>query len=360
MTCALVALSGCSPEFDEDTDSGTGGAEPTVYPDYLDFGLVEIARGESETPERFIQSFVLANEGDEELTVHGTSLGGAHPDSFFLLSDLTDLTLTAGEDLLVDVAFEPAGEYVQVGRLTIETSADRSPKLTTVGGMAPFEDGPGGDRNEPPVAVITSPEDGDVANDAGLLELTGVVGDEDLETLSVSWRSNRDGDLGSCQTDSDGTVSIGSVSLSIGAHVLSLVVEDSEGMREDDEVEVVVCDEATDGTLQVGRSGHLAATIVGASTAATTGVSLLKPEESPITSDASANLGVSRNLGEFDACTTLAFRMVTDAGGSGTYDSDNSDRFQLSTDGPDLWTLSIDDDGDLDYDDVIIELEGGL
>ena len=56
----------------------------------------------------------------------------------------------------------------------------------------------------------------------------------------------------------------------------AIAIEEALRIRDEnrtgaDEVEVVVCDEATDGTLQVGRSGHLAATIVSASTAATTG-----------------------------------------------------------------------------------------
>ena len=55
----------------------------------------------------------------------------------------------------------------------------------------------------------------------------------------------------------------------------------------------------------------------------------------------------------------VVFRLHTTAGDV-TYDSNNTTNFSISRDGPDLWTVGVEDSSDFDYNDIVFQVEGGL
>jgi len=109
--------------------------------------------------------------------------------------------------------------------------------------------------NTAPTASITAPEDGATVEPSSLVELTGVVGDEqqDAETLEVVWTAGTV-ELGTSVADAEGVVYLATTELSGGTQVVTLTATDESGESSQDSI-----------TLEVGQGdpGVPVVTLVG-------------------------------------------------------------------------------------------------
>ncbi len=96
--------------------------------------------------------------------------------------------------------------------------------------------------NENPVVRIVAPNDGEIVNAQELITLQAFAWDlEDLaESLAVRWSSDVDGEIttGTVEEDDFTSVSIGL--LSVGAHVITVSVQDSDGGVGEDWINMVI------------------------------------------------------------------------------------------------------------------------
>jgi hypothetical protein len=85
----------------------------------------------------------------------------------------------------------------------------------------------------PPTAAIVRPTPGTEVNQGANWTFSGDVWDpdQDLNTLTVRWRSSLDGDLPLDSLDSKGNTLTEVVSLSVGYHIITLEVEDEHGLE---------------------------------------------------------------------------------------------------------------------------------
>jgi hypothetical protein len=98
--------------------------------------------------------------------------------------------------------------------------------------------------NTEPEVEIDFPGNGDILTQGEASVFTAVTADADAEdppdTLDVEWSSDVDGFLGDDSADAAGSLSLSTSSLSLGDHVVSVVVTDSAGASASDQVYVVV------------------------------------------------------------------------------------------------------------------------
>ena len=90
--------------------------------------------------------------------------------------------------------------------------------------------------NQPPVASITSPADGSTSMEGDAVDLQGSAADPEDESLSGSslvWTSSRDGQIGTGET-------VSTLSLSLGTHTITLTATDSEGAVGKDQIALAV------------------------------------------------------------------------------------------------------------------------
>lgn len=94
--------------------------------------------------------------------------------------------------------------------------------------------------NVAPTVNIESPDEGGSASLGSVVTLQGVVADEatPLDQLMVSWASSRDGDLFSGNPDTDGRTVYEIDSLSLGLHILTLEVRDTQAAVSRDSVTI--------------------------------------------------------------------------------------------------------------------------
>jgi hypothetical protein len=113
---------------------------------------------------------------------------------------------------------------------------------------------PMGKLDRPPAAAIITPEDGAVLMES--VELVGKVVDPDgLDDLvSVSWRSDLDGELGEAPPDDDGYTRL-TTSLSAGIHTLELSVTDSTELEARADITVTVGIPCVEGVLELVPEG---------------------------------------------------------------------------------------------------------
>ncbi len=318
-----------------------------VWPGALEFGPVE---------EAVSDTFEIRSTGDTTLAVTGLEVVGGDA-SFTLLDAPAGFFLEPGDVAEVQVVYQPSAYTLQ--EATVEVSSDADTSLLEVylsgRGIEPPEPG------EPPVAEIQSPFTGQVIPSSILPDLQGLVSDtEDApEQLSAWWESDLDGALGTVTPDASGQAGLGAYALSVGEHTLTLTVEDTEGGQGNDQVQIQVCQMAEIGTLQVESAGHIVTTILSTDAGAVNSLYVIAPVSETITTDANNSVGVSVDLGWFEACTQVVFRLHTTAGNV-TFDSNNSSNFSISRDGPDLWTVGVEDSSDFDYNDIIFQVEGGI
>ena len=97
--------------------------------------------------------------------------------------------------------------------------------------------GGGGEGNDPPVATILEPADGEAFSDETVIQFRGEASDPEEGSLtgsSLKWRSDIDGVLGTGEE-------VGA-SLQAGSHVISLTATDSAGATDADTVQIEVED----------------------------------------------------------------------------------------------------------------------
>jgi hypothetical protein len=96
--------------------------------------------------------------------------------------------------------------------------------------------------NEAPTCGITAPSDGDAGESGVLVTLVGAVADadQDANTLSVEWSSDKDETLGTSTPDSDGSIEFSTSTLSVNTHQLTLTVTDAGGQTCSDSVSFTV------------------------------------------------------------------------------------------------------------------------
>ncbi len=212
-----------------------------------------------------------------------------------------------------------------------------------------------------PEAEIRSPEPYSVMNWAYKSPLLGSVLDaQDLEeTLHATWNSSLDGYLAEPTPTTTGGVDIGELDLSVGLHTLTLSVVDSDEMEGSDSVDVEVCDLKSVGTLQVQTGGHVWARIVAGEANALNQLYLIEPDLLAISLDVAADQWVLVDLGSYEACTMLVFRLVTSIENA-TYDSNIDNNFLIEPIEPNFWHVAVEDGADDDYNDILLDIWGGL
>lgn len=212
-----------------------------------------------------------------------------------------------------------------------------------------------------PEAVITSPADGMVLAETFNYPLTGAVSDvEDLDvTLLTSWTSDLDGVLAEPTPGEGGDVSLGEQDLTPGVHTLTLDVVDSDGMEGSDTVEIEVCEIQGEGSLQVETDGHIWIRIIAGEANAVNELYLIEPELLLITLDANQDWGLVFDMGIYEACTQLVFRLVTSLSNQ-TYDSNVDHNFAIERMESNLWHVGVEDGADEDYNDILLDVYGGL
>jgi hypothetical protein len=99
-----------------------------------------------------------------------------------------------------------------------------------------------GSTNENPVVRIVSPEDGDIINAQELITLRAFAWDlEDLaEDLAVRWSSDVDGEITTGTVEEDDFTSVRIGLLSVGTHVITVMVQDSDGGVGEDWINMVI------------------------------------------------------------------------------------------------------------------------
>ncbi len=212
-----------------------------------------------------------------------------------------------------------------------------------------------------PEAVITSPGNGMALAETFNYPLTGNVSDvEDLDvTLLATWSSDLDGILAEPTPGAGGDVSLGEFDLTPGTHTLTLAVVDSDGMEGSDTVEVDVCEIQGEGSLQVEADGHIWIRIIAGEANAVNELYLIEPDLLTITMDANEDWGLVFDMGWYEACTQLVFRLVTSLN-STTYDSNVDHNFKIERIDPNLWHVGVEDGADEDYNDILLDVYGGL
>ncbi len=111
--------------------------------------------------------------------------------------------------------------------------------------------------NTAPSCAITGPEDGSSASPGETVTFSALVQDaeSDPSALTITWASDVDGSLDSSIADAEGNVSFTTAGLSVGAHLVTLVVTDPGGERCTDEINVGIGD-APDVTIEAPLDGE--------------------------------------------------------------------------------------------------------
>ena len=117
-----------------------------------------------------------------------------------------------------------ASTYLQEGQhqltLTLTDATGKTGTDTVVVAVGP--------PNSPPSCAITAPEDGATGEDGETVVFQGNATDEDVtnDLLSVSFSSDKMGDLGSVTPSSDGTVVFPFSGLTVQTHLITMTVSD--------------------------------------------------------------------------------------------------------------------------------------
>ncbi|MCP4809912.1 MAG: hypothetical protein GY884_31645 [Proteobacteria bacterium] len=96
--------------------------------------------------------------------------------------------------------------------------------------------------NTPPSVTISNPLEGEVYAPGETIELEGVARDDqqDSETLTVTWTSSIDGELGTSVPDADGIVIFPVTELTGGTHAITLTAIDDGGESATDTITIEV------------------------------------------------------------------------------------------------------------------------
>ncbi len=108
--------------------------------------------------------------------------------------------------------------------------------------------------NTPPSVSITSPPDGSSFDEGTTITFEAIVDDDftDPADMTLSWATDRDGALqGALPADGSGLITYSTAGLSVGNHVVSLQVVDTEGESASDSVSVTVDEVADNPTITV-------------------------------------------------------------------------------------------------------------
>ena len=190
-------------------------------------------------PEAYIQVPTEGTEMFEDETVTFCGVATDHEDAVDVLSmslatDLDGLLWSsthdpepvgdceAGEGIELELAGLSIGEHVLTFRVVDTRGADGEDTVTLTVMERP---------NDPPSCAITSPLDGDVVLEGEGVLFAGEVSDpdQDPDTLEVTWESDEDGVLDQAPADASGAVGFDTSTLSVGDHLVSLIVEDDLG-----------------------------------------------------------------------------------------------------------------------------------
>lgn len=222
-----------------------------------------------------------------------------------------------------------------------------------------------GPENERPSCAIVSPS-ADVAvaiGDSVSIAATATDGQQAAETLAVAWSSDRDGALGTSVPASDGSVARAFADLSVGAHVITLLVTDAGGATCSDNVGVTVTsppmatiDAPTNGeVVSAGASTLFRATVADAEDAAAALAVSWESDRDGVLSTASADsAGITFfSTDALSLGTHVVALTVTDTDGNRT-----TDVVTFRVNGlPSAPTVSLGPTGATTEDDLVVSID---
>ena len=118
------------------------------------------------------------------------------------------------------VGYEYLTEGEHAIELHVEDSTGKTDRETVIIDVGP--------PNSAPLCEILTPLDGSAGAEGSLVSFTGTTSDVDVASdwLSVTWSSDKDGELGSVTPDSSGNIVFSYSNLSVNTHTISLQVSD--------------------------------------------------------------------------------------------------------------------------------------
>ena len=236
---------------------GTDEVCPATAPDWDGATTCELAIGTDETTQRLevidpigaagsdsIQVNVVATDAPEAAITSPEASGVYYSDQLIVfegtvtdLEDIaTDLVATWESSIEgeLEVDAEPNAEgyisgtaYLQEGEHAIElTVVDSTAK--TGSDTIVIDVGP---PNSDPTCEITAPESGTVGEEGELVLFEAQVDDVDVDAdwLTVTWESDKDGELGGSTPYSSGEVQYSYADLSVDTHTITMTVSDEVG-----------------------------------------------------------------------------------------------------------------------------------
>lgn len=165
---------------------------------------------------------------DEVVTLEGIATDGEEDPTLLLTWWESDLDGRIGQELAPDGEGRvETGAYLGQGTHTVTFYAEDRSGYTDSATVT-FDVQP---TNSPPECAVTAPADGSFGPDGTRVTFRGTYSDanQDVATLSATWRSDRDGFLQGVTGDADGEVQLIVDDLTPGPHVVSLEVVDDEG-----------------------------------------------------------------------------------------------------------------------------------
>jgi len=136
-------------------------------------------------------------------------------------------------NLRISAITDNGGDYVQISQLQIRGIEGSS--------------GGGGDSNNSPVVSISSPVIGSTFDDSDTITFTATATDDEDGDIasSITWTSDIDGSIGS-----GGSFD---TSLSLGTHIITATVSDSEGASDSDSVAIIIENTSETVTTTTGQ-----------------------------------------------------------------------------------------------------------
>ena len=187
--------------------------------------------------------------------------------------ELSADAVPSSDGTVTDAVYLSQGEHLLELRVTDTTGKTGTDSLTVHVGPP----------NSAPTCAITSPASGAIFEEGDIVLFEGTAADVDVnsDSLTVSWSSHLDGELGTSTPTSSGAVTFPTSDLSANTHVISMRVEDELGLSCTENVTITVgsapsltIERPTEGQVENGGASFTFAALVTDAEDASTALSV--------------------------------------------------------------------------------------